>query len=69
MVTAISAEQLHYEIKAGDLVELDFPLEDTSRDIGVAIRAGALPSPGTIALLDDIRTVVRRHTRPEHLIA
>lgn len=35
MVTAISAHQLHYEIEAGSLVVLDFPLDKTQRQLGV----------------------------------
>jgi LysR family transcriptional regulator of gallate degradation len=60
MVTAISAHQLHYEIKAGSLVVLDFPLDKTQRQIGVTQRAGALASPGARALIEEIRKVVLR---------
>ncbi|CAN5387704.1 LysR family transcriptional regulator [soil metagenome] len=59
MVTAISPGQLHYEIESGTLVELDFDLGGTSRYIGITMRAGAAPSPGSRALLDAIRDVVR----------
>ena len=68
MVTAISAEQLHYEIKAGSLIELDFALTGTARDIGLAQRAGARASPGTLALLGEIRAVVGRHTPPASIV-
>jgi LysR family transcriptional regulator of gallate degradation len=60
MVTAISAHQLHYEIEAGALIVLDFPLEKTQRQIGVTQRAGALASPGARALIAEIRKVVAR---------
>jgi LysR family transcriptional regulator of gallate degradation len=60
MVTAISAHQLHYEIEAGSLVVLDFPLDKTQRQIGVTQRAGALASPGALALVEEIRKVVGR---------
>jgi LysR family transcriptional regulator, regulator for genes of the gallate degradation pathway len=60
MVTAISAHQLHYEIEAGSLVVLDFPLAKTQRQIGVTQRAGALASPGARALVAEIRKVVAR---------
>lgn len=60
MVTAISAHQLHYEIEAGSLVVLDFPLDKTQRQIGVTQRAGALASPGARALISEIRKVVAR---------
>ena len=68
MVTAISAEQLHYEIKAGTLIELDFALTGTARDIGLAQRAGARASPGTLALMGEIRAVVGRHTPPASIV-
>lgn len=58
MVTAISAHQLRYEIRDTSLVVLDFPLEQTRRDIGMTQRAGGFPSPGTRALMHEIRRVV-----------
>lgn len=60
MVTAISAHQLHYEIEAGSLVALDFPLDKTQRRIGITQRAGALASPGARALIAEICKVVER---------
>lgn len=57
MVTAISAHQLHYEIAAGTLVVLDFPLPLTQRRIGMAQRRGALPSAGVRALMDQIHAL------------
>jgi LysR family transcriptional regulator of gallate degradation len=58
MLTAISAHQLRYEIRDGSLVVLDFPLEETRREIGLTQRLGAFPSPGARALMEEIRTVV-----------
>jgi LysR family transcriptional regulator of gallate degradation len=58
MLTAISAHQLRYEIRDGSLVVLDFPLEETQREIGLTQRLGAFPSPGARALMDEIRKVV-----------
>ena len=58
MLTAISAHQLRYEIRDGSLVVLDFSLDQTRRQIGLAQRLGALPAPGAQALMDEIRSVV-----------
>jgi len=58
MVTAISAHQLRYEIRDRSLVVLDFPLEQTRREIGLTQRQGCFPSPGARALMDEIRAVV-----------
>jgi len=58
LVTAISAHQLRYEIRDASLVVLDFPLDRTSRQIGLTQRLGAFPSPGARALMAAIRTVV-----------
>jgi len=60
MVTAISAHQLRYEIRDESLVVLDFPLEQTRRDIGITQRLGCFPSPGARALMEEIREVVAR---------
>jgi len=60
MLTAISAHQLRYEIRDGSLVVLEFPLEGTLRKIGLSQRAGALPSPGARALMEEIKAVVSR---------
>ena len=60
MLTAISAHQLRYEIRDGSLVVIDFPLDGTRRSIGLSQRAGALPSPGARALMDEIKAVVSR---------
>ena len=60
MVTAISAHQLRYEIRDKSLVVLDFPLEQTRRDIGITQRVGCFPSPGARALMQEIRKVVQQ---------
>ena len=60
MLTAISAHQLHYEIEGGTLVVLKFRLDATRRNIGLTQRNGAFPSPGTRALVEEIRRVVGR---------
>lgn len=60
MLTAISARQLHYEIRDGSLATLAFPLDTTLRQIGLSQRADALPSPAARALMDEIRAVVSR---------
>lgn len=57
MVTAISPQQLRYEIDAGMLCALDFPLADTTRDIGITVRSSAVPSPGAVLLVDALRQV------------
>lgn len=62
MLTAISAHQLRYEIRDASLEVLDFPLDLTLREIGISQRAGALPSPGAAALMDEIRAVVATST-------
>jgi LysR family transcriptional regulator of gallate degradation len=58
MLTALSPHQLRYEIIDGSMVVLDCPLEGAVREIGLSQRVGALPSPGTRALMDEIRAVV-----------
>lgn len=60
MLTAISPHQLHYEIAAGDLVELRVELGKTVRQIGITQREGALLSPAALAVLDEIRDAFRR---------
>ncbi|WP_062365032.1 LysR family transcriptional regulator [Variovorax paradoxus] len=60
MLTAISAHQLRHEIRNASLVVLDFPLDETRREIGLTQRLGAFPSPGARALMQEIRAVVAR---------
>jgi len=68
MLTAISADQLRYEISAGDLLVLPIDLGKTRRSIGVTLRQGALPSPGTRALIDEIRVQVDRMIKEGQLL-
>jgi hypothetical protein len=56
MLTAISADQLQYEIASGDLSVLPIDLGETRRSIGITQRQGA----GTRALVDEIRAQVER---------
>ena len=58
MLTAISAHQMRYEVRDGSLVVLPFSLDRTRRQIGLSQRLGALPSPGAVALMDEIKRVV-----------
>lgn len=58
MVTAISTQQLHYEIAAGMLQVLDIDLPDMSRVIGITQRVESHASPGALALMQAIRGVV-----------
>lgn len=60
MLTAISPHQLHYEITSGDLVELPVALGKTVRQIGITSREGAMLSPATLAVIDEIRSASRR---------
>ncbi|MDR5740633.1 MULTISPECIES: LysR family transcriptional regulator [unclassified Caballeronia] len=64
MLAAVSAQQLHYECEAGQLVVLDIAMQNTRRDIGLTVRAGSTPSPAARALIDAIRLTVDqlRHT-------
>lgn len=54
-ITALSAHQLHYEIAAGWLRELDLPMPGLARSIGITTRAGAHLPPGAVALIDALR--------------
>jgi LysR family transcriptional regulator, regulator for genes of the gallate degradation pathway len=58
MVAALSAQQLHYECQAGQIVALDLPLHNTRRDIGLTLRAESAPSPAARALIDAVRLTV-----------
>jgi LysR family transcriptional regulator of gallate degradation len=62
MITAISGHQLQYEIDIGSLVELDFSLEETMRDIGITQRIGAKLSPGANSLIEEIKALVKELT-------
>jgi LysR family transcriptional regulator of gallate degradation len=63
MVAALSAQQLHYECESGQLVVLDVALHNTSRDIGLIVRAEGTPSPAARELIDAIRLSVVGVTR------
>jgi LysR family transcriptional regulator, regulator for genes of the gallate degradation pathway len=54
LVTAISPRQLSYELAAGLLVALPFPLPDTRRVIGITRRADSVASPGARILMEEI---------------
>lgn len=54
MLTAISSEQLRYELDKHDLVVLPIDLSRTRRGIGITVRRGTLPSPGARVLMDEI---------------
>jgi LysR family transcriptional regulator of gallate degradation len=51
----LSAQQLYYEIESGALTVLDIELHNTTRDIGLIVRAEGTPSPAARALIDAIR--------------
>ncbi|WP_050477505.1 LysR family transcriptional regulator [Herbaspirillum rhizosphaerae] len=63
MVTAISAQQLEYEIHSNALQVLDFDLPRTSRTIGITQREESHPSPGAVVLMDAIREVTAQMER------
>ena len=69
MLAAVSAQQLHYEIVSGELVILPIRLDETRRNIGIAQRHGALPSPGTRMLMDEIRERVRHMVHERELLS
>jgi LysR family transcriptional regulator of gallate degradation len=58
MVTAISTQQLHYEIAAGMLTALDIEIPDSTRAIGITQRRESHASPGALALMAAIRAIV-----------
>lgn len=59
MLTTLSAQQLYYEIDAGNLTVLPFVMEGMQRKIGVTTRSGARLSPGAVALLAEVRKLSR----------
>ncbi|MCC8396011.1 LysR family transcriptional regulator [Paraburkholderia sp. MMS20-SJTR3] len=63
MAAALSAQQLHHEIRSGQLAVLNVPLHNTRRDIGLTMRAAGTPSPAARALIDAIRLSVVDVTR------
>jgi len=54
LLTAISPRQLSYELRAGLLKVLPFPLPDTRREIGVTQRSDSVASPGAKILIEEI---------------
>lgn len=58
MVTAISAQQLHYEITAGLLAVLEVDFPNRSRVIGITQRLESHASPGALALMAALRETV-----------
>ncbi len=59
LVTAISPQQLHHEFRTGLLATLPIALPETAREIGITVRAGGIPSPGSALLMAEIRAVAR----------
>jgi LysR family transcriptional regulator of gallate degradation len=68
MLAVTSAQQLDYERQSGQLVAIDVPTGQTSRDIGMTMRAGSTPSPAARALIDAIRQVVGDVARTTRVI-
>lgn len=63
MVTALSAQQLEYEILSGALEIVDFDLPQTSRTIGITQREESFPAPGAVVLMNAIRNVTAQMQR------
>ena len=57
MLTALSAHQLHHEVRTGQLVVLPFGMPGMERSIGVTTRKGAHLAPGARALMEEIEKV------------
>lgn len=55
MLTVLSTHQMRYEVDAGQLCMLRFPMQGLQRHIGVTTRAGAHLSAAALALLAEIR--------------
>jgi LysR family transcriptional regulator of gallate degradation len=55
LITAISAQQLSFEVADERLAVIDLVLPHSERPIGITLREGALPSPAVLALLDALR--------------
>ncbi|MDB5761667.1 MAG: LysR family transcriptional regulator [Herminiimonas sp.] len=58
LITALSPQQLDFELKLGVLQVLDFEFEKSARVIGLIRRAKSHPSPGAAALVAAIQQVV-----------
>jgi LysR family transcriptional regulator of gallate degradation len=54
LLTAISPRQLAFELRAGLLKVLPFPLPDTRRVIGITQRTDSVASPGAKILVEEI---------------
>ena len=54
LLTAISPRQLAFELRAGLLKVLPFPLPDTRRIIGITQRTDSVASPGAKILIEEI---------------
>jgi LysR family transcriptional regulator of gallate degradation len=63
MLAVLSAQQLYYECESDQLVVLDITMQNTSRDIGLIVRAGGTPSPAARVLIDAIRLTVDKVAR------
>ncbi len=59
LLAVVSAHQLEYEILSGELQPLTLALPDTTRPIGLIYRVNGLPSPAALALMAQIRRVVK----------
>lgn len=60
MLAAVSAHQLEEEIQSGELRILPWPLQHTTRAIGLTYRTASLHTPAARALMDAIRDVARQ---------
>ena len=56
MLTVLSTHQLRYEVDAGQVRVLPFAMDGLRRHIGLVTRAGAKLPPGTLALMQEIRS-------------
>jgi LysR family transcriptional regulator of gallate degradation len=57
LVTALSPQQLDFELKLGVLEVLDFEFEKSARQVGLIQRAKSHPSPSAVVLMAAIREV------------
>jgi LysR family transcriptional regulator of gallate degradation len=56
MLAVTSPHQMMFELRSGLLTELEVDLGDTTREIVLILRDGAMFSPAMLALLDAFRT-------------
>jgi LysR family transcriptional regulator of gallate degradation len=59
IITAISPQQLQYEIENGSLAAIDFKLQIPARDIGITFRKSSNPSPVSRLFCDEVRRQAR----------